>query len=61
MGYADTVLDETEFFIRKAVGWVLREVSKKRDGTTLASGSLSAVGIEKPISEARRNCFEVLP
>ena len=27
---ADTMLDETEFFIRKAIGWVLREVSKKR-------------------------------
>jgi 3-methyladenine DNA glycosylase AlkD len=28
--YADTMLDETEFFIRKAIGWVLRETSKKR-------------------------------
>ncbi len=28
--YADTMLDEKEFFIRKAIGWVLREVSKKR-------------------------------
>jgi 3-methyladenine DNA glycosylase AlkD len=27
---ADTMLDEKEFFIRKAIGWVLREVSKKR-------------------------------
>jgi 3-methyladenine DNA glycosylase AlkD len=26
--YADQMLNETEFFIRKAVGWVLREVSK---------------------------------
>jgi 3-methyladenine DNA glycosylase AlkD len=25
--YADLLLDETEFFIRKAIGWVLREVS----------------------------------
>lgn len=24
------MLDEKEFFIRKAIGWVLREVSKKR-------------------------------
>jgi 3-methyladenine DNA glycosylase AlkD len=24
------MLDEREFFIRKAIGWVLREVSKKR-------------------------------
>ncbi|HET7015189.1 MAG TPA: DNA alkylation repair protein [Streptosporangiaceae bacterium] len=29
-GYADTMLEEKEFFIRKAIGWVLREVSKKR-------------------------------
>jgi len=30
--YADLMLDEKEFFIRKAIGWVLREVSKKRPG-----------------------------
>jgi 3-methyladenine DNA glycosylase AlkD len=28
--YADTLLDEREFFIRKAIGWILREMSKKR-------------------------------
>jgi 3-methyladenine DNA glycosylase AlkD len=28
--YADSMLDEKEFFIRKAIGWVLREVGKKR-------------------------------
>jgi 3-methyladenine DNA glycosylase AlkD len=28
-GYADAMLEEEEFFIRKAIGWVLREVSKK--------------------------------
>lgn len=27
---ADAMLDEKEFFIRKAIGWVLREVGKKR-------------------------------
>jgi 3-methyladenine DNA glycosylase AlkD len=27
---AEAMLDETEFFIRKAIGWVLRETSKKR-------------------------------
>jgi 3-methyladenine DNA glycosylase AlkD len=26
--YADTMLDEREFFIRKAIGWVLRETGK---------------------------------
>lgn len=29
-GYADAMLDEKEFFIRKAIGWVLREVGKRR-------------------------------
>jgi 3-methyladenine DNA glycosylase AlkD len=27
---ADAMLEEKEFFIRKAIGWVLREVSKRR-------------------------------
>jgi 3-methyladenine DNA glycosylase AlkD len=27
--YADAMLEEKEFFIRKAIGWVLREVSKR--------------------------------
>jgi 3-methyladenine DNA glycosylase AlkD len=27
--YADAMLEEREFFIRKAIGWVLREVSKR--------------------------------
>jgi 3-methyladenine DNA glycosylase AlkD len=26
------MLDEKEFFIRKAIGWVLREVGKRRPG-----------------------------
>lgn len=29
-GYADAMLEEREFFIRKAIGWVLRETGKKR-------------------------------
>ena len=28
--YAEAMLDEKEFFIRKAIGWVLRETSKER-------------------------------
>lgn len=28
--YADAMLEEREFFIRKAIGWVLREVGKRR-------------------------------
>ncbi|HEY8177214.1 MAG TPA: DNA alkylation repair protein [Candidatus Limnocylindria bacterium] len=30
LGYADAMLDEKEFFIRKAIGWVLRDVGKRR-------------------------------
>lgn len=30
LGYADGMLDEREFFIRKAIGWVLREMGRKR-------------------------------
>jgi 3-methyladenine DNA glycosylase AlkD len=29
-GFASSMIEEKEFFIRKAIGWVLREVSKKR-------------------------------
>jgi 3-methyladenine DNA glycosylase AlkD len=28
--YADAMLDEKEFFIRKAIGWVLRDTARKR-------------------------------
>ena len=28
--YADLMLDEKEFFIRKAIGWVLRDTARKR-------------------------------
>jgi 3-methyladenine DNA glycosylase AlkD len=30
LAYADAMLDEREFFIRKAIGWVLREAGKRR-------------------------------
>ncbi len=29
-GYADAMLAEREFFIRKAIGWILRETAKKQ-------------------------------
>jgi 3-methyladenine DNA glycosylase AlkD len=31
-GYADAMLGDKEFFIAKAIGWVLRETAKKRPG-----------------------------
>ena len=34
--YADAMLDEREFFIRKAIGWVLRDTSRKRPDLTYA-------------------------
>jgi 3-methyladenine DNA glycosylase AlkD len=30
VGYADSMIEEKEFFIRKVIGWALREVSKVR-------------------------------
>lgn len=32
VAYADRLLDEREFFIRKAIGWILREVGKRDPG-----------------------------
>jgi 3-methyladenine DNA glycosylase AlkD len=29
-GYADRMLEEKEFFIRKAIGWILRDTAKRR-------------------------------
>jgi 3-methyladenine DNA glycosylase AlkD len=34
--YADGMLDEREFFIRKAIGWVLRDTSRKRPDLVFA-------------------------
>lgn len=34
--YADTMLEEREFFIRKAIGWVLREIGRKRPELVVA-------------------------
>lgn len=34
--YADRQLEDKEFFIRKAIGWVLREVSKRRPELVVA-------------------------
>jgi len=34
--FASQMIEEKEFFIRKAIGWVLREVSKKRPELTFS-------------------------
>lgn len=60
--YADTMLDEREFFIRKAIGWVLREMGKQRPGLVAAwltprIGRASGVTVReavKPLDPADR-------
>lgn len=52
--YADTLLEETEFFIRKALGWVLREVAKKHPGRVRAfleerAGRVSGVTMREAV------------
>lgn len=60
--YADAMLGEREFFIRKAIGWVLREVAKQRpvivaDWLGERLGRVSGVTMReasKPLPELRR-------
>jgi len=61
-GYAETMLDEKEFFIRKAIGWVLRDTARKRPDMVyrwLLPRAERASGITireaiKPMSDAQR-------
>jgi 3-methyladenine DNA glycosylase AlkD len=60
--YADSMLEEKEFFVRKAIGWVLRETAKKRpemvyEWVLPRAGRASAVTLReavKPLSEQQR-------
>ena len=60
--YADAMLDEREFFIRKAIGWVLRDTARKRPDLVyqwLLPRAARASGVTireavKPLSEAQR-------
>jgi 3-methyladenine DNA glycosylase AlkD len=60
--YADTMLDDREFFVRKAIGWVLRDTARKRPGLVYAwllprAARASAVTVReaiKPLSEPQR-------
>jgi 3-methyladenine DNA glycosylase AlkD len=60
--YADAMLEEKEFFIRKAIGWVLREAGKKspdRVAKWITPRASRASGVTlreamKPLSEAQR-------
>jgi 3-methyladenine DNA glycosylase AlkD len=63
--YADAMLDETEFFIRKAIGWVLREIGKRRPDAVfawLAPRAARASGVTlrealKPLTAAQRKAI----
>lgn len=60
--YADRMLEETEFFIRKAIGWVLRDTGRRRPDMTyewLLPRAHRASGVTireavKPLSESQR-------
>ena len=62
-GYADAMLEDKEFFVRKAIGWVLRETAKKLPDlvyTWLLPRAARASGVTireaiKPLSEQQRS------
>ncbi|MGC2939175.1 MULTISPECIES: DNA alkylation repair protein [unclassified Brevibacterium] len=61
--FADAMLEEREFFIRKAIGWVLRDTAKKRpdlvfDWILLRAHRASGVSLReavKPLSQSQRD------
>jgi 3-methyladenine DNA glycosylase AlkD len=63
--YADAMLDEREFFIRKAIGWVLRDTGRKRpviafDWLLPRAGRASGVTLReavKPLSDQQREAI----
>ena len=60
--HADSMLDDKEFFIRKAIGWVLRDTARKRPGKVFEwllprAGRASGVTLReavKPLSAEQR-------
>jgi 3-methyladenine DNA glycosylase AlkD len=66
--YADALLDDREFFIRKAIGWVLRETARKRpelvyDWLVPRAARASGVTIRealKPLSPAQQAAIRAL-
>ena len=63
--YADAMLEEKEFFIRKAIGWVLRDTARKRpamvfDWLLPRAGRASGVTLReavKPLSDQQRKAI----
>lgn len=61
-GYADAMLEEKEFFVRKAIGWVLRDTARKRPTMVYEwllprAGRASGVTLReavKPLSDQQR-------
>ncbi|HET9878039.1 MAG TPA: DNA alkylation repair protein [Candidatus Limnocylindria bacterium] len=63
--HADAMLEEREFFIRKAIGWVLREVSKSRPDEVLAwiaprTGRASGVTMREVVKYLRGPAGELM-
>jgi 3-methyladenine DNA glycosylase AlkD len=64
--YADAMLDEREFFIRKAIGWVLRDTGRRRPDLVyewLLPRAARASGVTireavKPLSPAQRAAID---
>ena len=56
--HADAMLDEREFFIRKAIGWVLREAGKQRPQEVIA---WLAPGTERASGVTMREAVRYLP
>jgi 3-methyladenine DNA glycosylase AlkD len=64
--YADAMLDEKEFFIRKAIGWVLRDTARKRQEMVFGwllprAGRASGVTLReacKPFSAEQQSAIE---
>lgn len=64
--YADAMLDETEFFVRKAIGWVLRDTARRRPDLVfewLLPRAARASGVTyreavKPLSEEQRAALD---
>jgi 3-methyladenine DNA glycosylase AlkD len=63
--YADAMLEEKEFFIRKAIGWVLRDTARKRPTIVFEwllprAGRASGVTLReavKPLSDQQREAI----
>jgi 3-methyladenine DNA glycosylase AlkD len=56
--YADSMLEEREFFIRKAIGWILREVGQE---TAQTGGDVSRTAPRPRVGLTLREAMKYLP